>query len=132
MNRIQYWNRIIKAYLLPTTSQLSFWHGTPEINPVSDLEYPKPYYMKFHYKAKYDGHFDEQGIPMLDYHGSIGLQYNPIAIAQYGLGNYNLYLDNNDIENLNKFYAVADWLTESISLATKVNVSLPSKSGSGV
>ncbi len=27
---------------------------------------------------------------MLDYHGHIGLQYNPIAIAQYGLGNYNL------------------------------------------
>ncbi len=104
----------MKAYLLPSTSQLSFWHGTPEINPVPDLEYPKPYYMKFHYKANYDGHFDEQGIPMLDYHGNIGLQYNPIAIAQYGLGNYNLYLDNNDIENLNKFYAVADWLTESL------------------
>jgi len=114
MNRIKYWNRIFKAYILPTTSQLSFWHGTPEINPVPDLEHPKHYYMKFHYKANYNGHFDEQGIPMLDYHGNIGLQYNPIAIAQYGLGNYNLYLNKNDTEYLNKFYAVADWLIKSL------------------
>jgi len=70
--------------------------------------------MKFHYKANYDGHFDDQGIPMLNYHGDIGLQYNPIAIAQYGLGNYNLYLDINDIEYLDKFYAVADWLIDSL------------------
>ncbi len=35
--------------------------------------------------------YDASGIPQLDYHGHIGLQYNPIAIAQFGLGNYNLW-----------------------------------------
>ena len=114
LKRLAYWERIIKAYLLPTTSQLSFWHGTPEINEIPDLDNPKPYYMKFHYKAYYDGPFDEQGIPMLDYHGNIGLQYNPIAIAQYGLGNYNLFLTSDSTTRLNKFYAVADWLIESL------------------
>ncbi len=114
LKRLHYWQRIIKAYLLPSTSQLTFWHGTPEINEMPDLDNPKPYYMKFHYKANYDGHFDEHGIPMLDYHGNIGLQYNPIAIAQYGLGNYNLYLDSNNKRRLNKFYAVADWLVENL------------------
>jgi len=114
LKKLYYWHRIAKAYLLPTTSQLSFWHGTPEINEMPDLDNPKPYYMKFHYKANYNGHFDEHGIPMLDYHGNIGLQYNPIAIAQYGLGSYNLYLDSNNKRRLNKFYAVADWLLENL------------------
>jgi len=47
--------------------------------------------MPFIAKADYPGFYDDKGIPMLDYHGTVGLQYNPIAIAQYGLGNYNLY-----------------------------------------
>ena len=114
MNRIKYWNRIFKAYLLPTTSQLSFWHGIPEMNLIPDLDKPEPYYMKFHYKANYNGHFDEQGIPMLDYHGNIGLQYNPIAIAQYGLGNYNLYLENKNSEHLKKFFTATDWLVKNL------------------
>ena len=46
--------------------------------------------MKFHQKADYDSICDMDGIPMLDYKGAIGPQYNPIAIAQWGLGNYNL------------------------------------------
>ena len=33
----------------------------------------------------------KNGIPLLNYHGIIGKQYNPIAIAQYGLGNLNFY-----------------------------------------
>ena len=114
VNRLKYWNRIFKAYVLGNTSQLSFWHGKPEINHVPDLDNPRPYYMKFHYKADYDSQFDEEGIPMLDYHGKIGLQYNPIAIAQYGLGNYNLYLNTNAPEHLKKFYTAADWLLNNL------------------
>ena len=47
---------------------------------------------------------------MLDYRGQIGLQYNPIAIAQYGLGNYNLFVQENSEERRRKFLAAADWL----------------------
>ena len=47
---------------------------------------------------------------MLDYHGRIGLQYNPIAIAQWGLGNYNLYCRTQDNCRKEKFLAAADWL----------------------
>ena len=114
MKKLQYWHRIFKAYLLPTTSQLSFWHGTPEINPIPDYENPKPYYMKFHYKANYEGSFDDHSIPLLDYHGNIGLQYNPIAIAQYGLGNYNLFIDTSDETRLHNFINVADWLVNNL------------------
>lgn len=46
----------------------------------------------------------------MNYHGAIGLQYNPIAIAQYGLGNYNLYKATGDELRFRKVLAVADWL----------------------
>ena len=70
--------------------------------------------MKFHYKANYDGDYDGKGIPLLNYHGIIGKQYNPIAIAQYGLGNLNLYLESDDTSKLDKFYLVADWLVQNL------------------
>ena len=51
ISRLKYWNRIISAYLLKKNSQLSFWHGKPEINDGFDKNFPKSYFMKFHYKA---------------------------------------------------------------------------------
>ena len=54
------------------------------LEPLLNENYTKdklgPYYMSFHSKANYNGHYDADGIPMLDYYGSIGIQYNPIAI----------------------------------------------------
>ena len=61
------------------------------------------YYMPFLEKADYGGTFDEKGIPMLDYHGKIGRQYNPIAIAQWGLGNYNHFARTADKERRTSF-----------------------------
>jgi len=70
--------------------------------------------MLFAQKADYSGAHDADGIPKLDYHGHIGLQYNPIAIAQYGLGNYNLWRRTSDPERRKKFLQVADWLCSHI------------------
>ena len=91
MKKIQYWNRIFKAYVLGNTSQLTFWHGEPNTNPNMETDSLGQYYMLFYNKANFKGKYDDNGIPMLDYQGVIGLQYNPIAIAQWGLGNYNLW-----------------------------------------
>jgi heparosan-N-sulfate-glucuronate 5-epimerase len=109
-SRLQYYRRIFRAYLIAGKSQLTFWHETPRLNwdaPISDLG---EYYMAFSEKADYQGHFDSAGIPMLDYHGQIGLQYNPIAIAQWGIGNYNLFRRTQDEERRRKFLAASDWL----------------------
>ena len=54
------------------------------------------YYMPFLEKADYAGPYDADGIPLLNYHGQIGRQYNPIAISQWGLGNFNLFLRSKD------------------------------------
>jgi heparosan-N-sulfate-glucuronate 5-epimerase len=112
--RFSYYQRIFAAYLTPRTSQLTFWHGTPQVNPNFRPGELGEYYMPFLAKADYAGHYDEQGIPQLDYQGVVGLQYNPIAIAQYGLGNYNLYRRTGDPERRNKFLAVAEWLVDHL------------------
>lgn len=70
--------------------------------------------MLFSDKADYCGAYDPSGIPQLDYHGQIGLQYNPIAIAQYGLGNYNLWKRTADSARKQKFFRIADWLVSHL------------------
>ncbi len=113
-NRLHYYRRIFKAYLLPGKSQLTFWHETPQANPNARAGECGEYYMLFSEKADYSGDYDAAGIPMLDYHGQIGRQYNPIAIAQWGLGNYNLFQRDGAQHRKKKFLAAADWLCTNL------------------
>jgi len=110
VSRIQYYRRIFSAYLVPGQSHLTFWHETPQANPGASVHQLGEYHMLFAEKADYPGHYDSAGIPMLDYHGQIGLQYNPIAIAQWGLGNYNLFCRTRDEKRKKRFLAASDWL----------------------
>jgi heparosan-N-sulfate-glucuronate 5-epimerase len=107
---LAYYRRIFSAYLIGGKSQLTFWHETPAANPNARADELGEYYMLFREKTDYRGAYDDSGIPQLDYHGHIGLQFNPIAIAQYGLGNYNLWRQAGDPERRRKFFLVADWL----------------------
>jgi heparosan-N-sulfate-glucuronate 5-epimerase len=111
VSRLQYYRRIFSAYLVSGNSHLTFWHDTPKENPDASIHQLGEYYMLFTEKADYPGHYDSAGIPMLDYHGRIGLQYNPIAIAQWGLANYNLFRQNQNGERKRKFLAASDWLS---------------------
>jgi len=113
MRHLSYYQRIFIAYLTRNRSQLTFWHGKPQVNENFVPGKLGEYYMPFIAKANYPGYYDNKGIPMLDYHGSVGLQYNPIAIAQYGLGNYNLYCRTGEESRKSKFLNVADWLVEN-------------------
>lgn len=114
MSRLSYYRRIFASYLGSAPSQLTFWHDTPEPNPQFRPAEFGEYYQLFAEKADYAGHFDPAGIPMLDYRGALGLQYNPIAIAQYGLGNFNLFVRTSDSERETKFLRVADWLVANL------------------
>jgi heparosan-N-sulfate-glucuronate 5-epimerase len=109
-SRLNYYRRIFGAYLIPGQSQLTFWHETPRINPRASFSELGEYYMPFAEKADYPGHHDPSGIPMLNYHGRIGLQHNPIAIAQWGLGNYNIHRQASNSSRQEKFLKAADWL----------------------
>jgi hypothetical protein len=113
--KAQYWNRIFSAYILRKKSQLTFWHEEPSINKNIKTDEISSYFMDFRKKANYDANLDKNGIPLLDYQGSIGLQYNPIAISQWGLGNYNLWLENNSKINYEKFILSANWLLDKLT-----------------
>lgn len=117
MSRLSYFKRIFAAYLTGKQSHLSFWHGAPQVNENFEAGNLGEYYMPFIAKANYAGEYDQKGIPMLDYHGSVGLQYNPIAIAQFGLGNYNLYCRSGDGERKSKFLKIADWLVDNLEMS---------------
>ena len=114
MPSLNYYRRIVSAYLLGGQSHLSFWHEAPEQNLNANPAELGEYYMQFAEKADYDGAYDSNGIPLLDYHGKIGRQYNPIAIAQYGLGNYNLFRRTGDADRRNRFFRIADWLVQHL------------------
>lgn len=117
INRFKYWERIASTYIFNKgRSNLSFWHGQPEINHSANYNQLNQYYMPFFYKAEYKSDVDENGIPKLNYQGNIGSQYNPIAIAQWALGHYNLWCKIQNEENYLKFINGADWLVNNLNL----------------
>ena len=101
---------------MPGQSQLTFWHDAPQINSRASFDHLGEYYMPFSTKAGYPGQHDCSGIPMLNYRGKIGLQYNPIAIAQWGMGNYNLHRQMQGSDPRDKFINASDWLCEILEL----------------
>ncbi len=113
-DRLQYYRRVFGAYLRPGKSQLSFWHDSAEINENTSVHALGEYYMAFAEKARYNFALDANGIPLLDYHGHIGLQHNPIAIAQWGLGNYNLFRRRADPESFRRLCRASDWLCANL------------------
>jgi heparosan-N-sulfate-glucuronate 5-epimerase len=116
VNRLAYYQRIFSAYLLGGNSQLTFWHDVPEANSRARTDQLSEYYMTFAQKADYAGPFDAAGVPLLDYRGQIGLQHNPIAIAQYGLANYNrLAQDSDPQQRRTKFLAASNWLVANLA-----------------
>lgn len=112
--RWSYYQRIFRAYLGSGNSQLTFWHETPEENPRASCDQLGEYYMLFRDKADYAGPHDSAGVPLLDYHGAIGRQYNPIAIAQWGLANYNCFCADGTESRWQKCQLAAEWLCAKI------------------
>ncbi len=112
MPRAAYYRRVLAAYLGRGASQLSFWHGRPEAEDVGSD--PARYFMRFAGKADYAGPFNGQGIPLLDYRGSLGRQYNPVAVAQYGLALWNRHRRAGRPEDLAGCLRAAAWMAEHL------------------
>jgi len=112
----QYQKRVLSAYLHRKESNLDFWHTELGLNEIDLKNGIGRYYMDFRPKTVYKGPFDSKGIPMLNYRGDIGLQYNPNAVAQFALGLYDLFLDSGDTQWLNKFIRVSDWFVENLRM----------------
>jgi hypothetical protein len=112
--RSNYFRRIFSAYFLKKPSYVAFWHEKPEASSGITPDKIGPYYMPFADKADYEGPKDEKGVILLDYLSGIGKQYNPLAIAQYGLAHYNLYLKTKELKNFETAKTQADWLADNL------------------
>jgi rhamnogalacturonyl hydrolase YesR len=114
MSKLNYLNRIFSAYILKKNSQLTFWHGEPEINPNANYNEIGEFYQKFSYKADYPGPFDKNGVIVLNYHGEVGEQKYHIAIAQYGLACYNRWKETGDAKWFDRFMNQVKWHMDNI------------------
>jgi heparosan-N-sulfate-glucuronate 5-epimerase len=111
--RAAYLARVLRVYIHRSSGPLSFWHETPELNEHA-FGGGAAYFMRFAGKASYKGPFDSAGIPLLDYQGNIGRQYNPIAIAQYGLARFNSWLVSDAPDDRIAWANAADWLASGM------------------
>ena len=95
-SKSKYLSRIIDAYIINRrNSNLYFWHTPLSANQLDDYDIKtvRRYPMNLVVKTAYNNNRDDDGVIMLNYHGDLGLQYNPNAIAQQALGYYDKYLD---------------------------------------
>jgi hypothetical protein len=111
--RLEYLTRILQVYARRGSGPLSFWHEVPEINDAYRGD-SRQYFMRFRGKAAYAGPFDADGVPLLDYRGRIGRQYNPIAIAQYGLARFNRWCDGGAPNERTAWLAASRWLVANL------------------
>lgn len=57
--------------------------------------------------------FDDDGIIVTNYkHNNLGLQYNPVNIAQYAMANYNAYIETHNKHDFKTFFKHCKWLIE--------------------
>lgn len=92
---------------------VSFWH-THISDVIYDFRSLDDYYIDFVEKTNYAGPYDKNGIPMLEYFGEIGCQYNPCAVAQYALGHYQLFRRKGVDKNRAIFIKMSDWLVDTL------------------
>lgn len=121
MKRLNYLRRIFKVYLTKDKGYLGFWHETPAISANIIKDSLGPYYQTFEDKANYQGPKDKDGVILFDYYFDIGRQYNPLAIAQYGLGHFNQKIiksrehkTKESEEHFKIAQAQADWLVKNL------------------
>lgn len=101
-------------YANRSAGPLSFWYEEPQINEAAFHD-GLSYFMWFQGKALYRGPFDASGVPLLDYLGDIGVQYNPIAIAQYGLARFNQWVvDRRSVSDERAWRSAAAWLVAGL------------------
>ena len=75
------------------------------------------YYFDFAAVAEeWKGPFDEEGIPLTDYGAQFGIQYQPVGIAHYALGNWNLFLETGKERHRDEFLKISDWFCENLAI----------------
>ena len=82
---------------------------------------PLSYYFNWTGIEAFHYNFDTRGIPRVDYGGKIGLRYNPITTAQYGLYRLHCFDEKDEEQDLQAAVQCADWLVENLQESGSVH-----------
>ena len=102
--------RLFYVYLLKRGTTKAIWTdpGAVNIDRCKSSDIMSGYFLDFSKDADYKGPFDSCGVPMIDYTGAIGIQYNPWYIAHFALAQFEKYRYTGSSVYLNKFLALAE------------------------
>lgn len=112
---LQLFDNYVVARLRNKPSTAMFWYLSepPNIKNASDLSsYTRsktPFYLIDYTKKLNYTLQNKEGIIVLPYSESIGLQVNPEAAFQYALGLHDQYCKTKDIQYLNKFWQYVNY-----------------------
>lgn len=110
---------MFKAYGGMIIGKTDYWHPDMVVNPDIKKDVIGCYYVDMRAKHIYEGAFDKDGIPLLEFDGDIC--YFPVTIAQYALGNFDMYIDKGSSEYLEHLILCADWFVNNLN---KINTDL--------
>ncbi len=108
--------RLVSVYLLKrgTTKRIWTHEGVVNERRCRGREIMEGYFLDFSRDADYAGPFDSQGVPMIDYTGRIGLQYNPWYVGHYALANFERFRTEGSPLHREKFMTQAEWLGQNL------------------
>lgn len=103
---------MVSAYGGMILGKKDYWH--PDMLVNKDLKKDKigAYYIDMRPKYIYAGEFDKNNIPLLDFNGK--QCYFPGTIAQYALGNFDIFMDTQENKYFNICENCAKWFLNNL------------------
>lgn len=111
------------AILFPACSQSQIGQ-TPQ--PVS-MEPVDSYSLVIVIHPEFWSHYprDEQGVVLVHYKNELGIQYNPVTIAQYALANYQQYLLTGESKYKDEFLTQVEYLRNNFDITGDDMIGFP-------
>lgn len=103
--------RLINIYLLKRGTEKKAWTHPGKVNEsrCKSSDIMLGYYLDFSEGAEYKGPFDANGVPLLDYTGRIGIQYNPWFIGHYAFMQFEKFRATKCSDYKHRFLQQAQW-----------------------
>lgn len=111
-SQIDRYRRLWRTHVLKHGGVRKLWTTPGKLNQAR-LDHPEDlllgYFLDFSSDAQYSGPFDAQGVPLIDYGGSVGLRYNPWAVGHFAIACFHKYLQTRASSDRQRFLTLADW-----------------------
>lgn len=103
---------MISAYSGMIFGKTDYWHPEMIVSKNINEKNIEDYYVDTRIKHSYPAKLDDKGIPILEVNGEEF--YYPVTVAQYALGNFDMYYDTKEEKYLSIVKQCADWFVTKI------------------